>query len=146
MYCAVLSRFGHVWLSATCGLKSTGLFYPWDSPGKNTGVSCWPSSRGSSRPRDWTHISGVFCIAGRFFTHWATWEAQTHSMGLKLSDEWIKNVWAFSRVSYPLLSWVWMWAASLGLAVSLYPKSVQLAAHLLVTFGDEVVLRCDVSI
>jgi len=28
-----------------------------------------PFSRGSSRPRDWTHIS---CIAGRFFTIWAT--------------------------------------------------------------------------
>ena len=29
------------------------------------------SSRGSSRPRDWTHVS---CITGEFFTHWATWE------------------------------------------------------------------------
>ena len=28
-------------------------------------------SRGSSRPRDWTR---VFCIAGRHFTIWATWE------------------------------------------------------------------------
>ena len=26
------------------------------------------SSRGSSQPRDWTRISGVFCIAGGFFT------------------------------------------------------------------------------
>ena len=32
-----------------------------------------PSSRGSSRPRDWTHIS---CITGRFLTDWATKEAQ----------------------------------------------------------------------
>ena len=31
-----------------------------------------PSSRESSWPRDWSHVS---CIAGRFFTHWATWEA-----------------------------------------------------------------------
>ena len=29
-------------------------------------------SRGSSLPRDWTQVS---CIAGRFFTHWATKEA-----------------------------------------------------------------------
>ena len=29
------------------------------------------SSRGSSRPRDQTHVS---CIAGEFFTHRATWE------------------------------------------------------------------------
>ena len=27
-----------------------------DSPGKNTGVGCMPSSRGSSEPRDQTHI------------------------------------------------------------------------------------------
>ena len=35
---------------------------PWNSPGKNTGVSS----------RDWTQVS---CIAGRFFTVWATREA-----------------------------------------------------------------------
>ena len=28
-----------------------------------------PSSRGSSQPRDWTHVS---CITGGFFTRWAT--------------------------------------------------------------------------
>ena len=33
------------------------------------------SSRGSSRPRNQTHISGISCIAGGFFTHWITWEA-----------------------------------------------------------------------
>ena len=32
-----------------------------------------PSSRGSSQYRDQTCIS---CIAGRFFTNWATWKAQ----------------------------------------------------------------------
>jgi len=41
---------------------------------------CWsgwpmPSSRGSSQPRVQTCISCVTCIAGRFFTHWTTWEA-----------------------------------------------------------------------
>ena len=35
------------------------------------------SSRGSSWPRDRTPISSVSCIAGRFFTHWATWESPT---------------------------------------------------------------------
>ena len=34
-----------------------------------------PSSKGSSQPRDWTHISG---IAGGFFTVWATREAQEY--------------------------------------------------------------------
>ena len=31
-----------------------------------------PFSRGSSQARDQTHVS---CLAGEFFTHWATWEA-----------------------------------------------------------------------
>ena len=30
------------------------------------------SSRGSSQPRDWTHISLFCCVAGRFFTSWAS--------------------------------------------------------------------------
>ena len=35
-----------------------------------------PFSRGSSPCRDWTWESwSVFCIAGRFFNCWATWEA-----------------------------------------------------------------------
>ena len=32
----------------------------------------FPSSSGSFQPRDWTRVS---CIAGRFFTNWATSEA-----------------------------------------------------------------------
>ena len=50
-----------------CGLQPTRHFCPRDSPGKNTGVGCMSSSRGSSQPRDQTLISCVFCIAGRFF-------------------------------------------------------------------------------
>ena len=34
-----------------------------------------PSSRRSAQPTGWTHVSYVSCIAGRFFTHWATWKA-----------------------------------------------------------------------
>ena len=33
----------------------------------------FPFSKGSSQPRDWTQVT---CIAGRFFTSWATKEAQ----------------------------------------------------------------------
>ena len=32
-------------------------------------------SRESSQPRDWNCVSYVSCIAGRFFTNWATIEA-----------------------------------------------------------------------
>ena len=35
-------------------------------------------SKGSSQPRDWTRVSCVSCIAGGFFPHWATGEAQMH--------------------------------------------------------------------
>ena len=39
------------------GLQPARLLCPWDSPGKNTGVSCHASSKGSSRPRDRTKVS-----------------------------------------------------------------------------------------
>ena len=45
----------------------TRLLCTWYSPGKNTGVTCH-FLRGSSRPRDRTHVFWVSCIADRFFT------------------------------------------------------------------------------
>ena len=44
------------------------LLYPWDSPGKNTGVGCHFLLQGIFPSR-------VSCTAGRFFTKWATREA-----------------------------------------------------------------------
>ena len=41
----------------------------------------FPFSRGSSQPSDWTQVSR---IAGRFFTSWATREAQEHWSGLPI--------------------------------------------------------------
>ena len=35
-----------------------------------------PSSRGPSGPRDRTHVYYISCVAGKFFTTSATWEAQ----------------------------------------------------------------------
>ena len=51
-------------------------FHLSESPGKlkNTGVAAYPFSKGTSPPRDWTRVS---CIAGRFFTSWATQEAHS---------------------------------------------------------------------
>jgi len=37
-----------------------------------------PSSRGSSRPRDQTHICYVSCIGRQFLYHSAPWEAPSH--------------------------------------------------------------------
>ena len=57
-----------------------GLYSPWNSPCQNTGVGSLavPFSRGSSQPRDRTQVP---CIAGRFFTSWATKEAQEYWSG-----------------------------------------------------------------
>ena len=50
-------------------------YSPWNSLGQNSGVgSLFPFSRGSSQPRDQTQVS---CIAGGFFTSWATREARS---------------------------------------------------------------------
>ena len=56
-------------------LQPHGLYSPWNSPGQNTWVGTFPFSKWSSQPRDWTQVS---CIAGRFFTSWATSEAQEY--------------------------------------------------------------------
>ena len=50
-----------------------GLYSPWDSPGQDWVAFLF--SRGSSQLRDWTQVS---CIAGGFFTSWATRKAQEY--------------------------------------------------------------------
>ena len=57
-------------------LRPHGLYSPWNSPGQNTGAFLF--SRGFSQPRDRTQVSH---IAGRFFTNWATREAQEYWSG-----------------------------------------------------------------
>ena len=48
------------------------LYRPWSSPGQVLEWVAFPFSRGSSQPRNGTRVS---CIAGGFFTSWATREA-----------------------------------------------------------------------
>ena len=55
----------------------------------------FPLSRGSSRLRDWTQVS---CIAGGFFTSWASREAQA-----MYPSQWQTEVWILLSV-YPSLS------------------------------------------
>ena len=45
-----------------------------------------PFSRGSSWPRSWTHVS---CIAGRFFTIWASREAPPNNTNILISVKFI---------------------------------------------------------
>ena len=53
-------------------LRPHGLHSPRNSPNQNTGVGSLSFSRGSSQPRDQTQVS---CIAGGFFTSWASRKA-----------------------------------------------------------------------
>ena len=54
------------------------------------------SSRGSSQPRDRTQVS---CIAGRFFTVWATREAWVSALSGPLFQEPITLVWSSKFIS-----------------------------------------------
>ena len=52
----------------------------------------YPFSRGSSWPRNQT---GVSCIAGRFFTNWAT--SSLHDNAYKCCESWKKGDWIGSN-------------------------------------------------
>ena len=65
---SVVSDSATPWTAALQAPLSVGILQAW--------ILEWgaiPSSRGSSQPRDRIQVS---CIAGRFFTFWATREAQ----------------------------------------------------------------------
>ena len=69
--CAVLSR---VWLFLTSWtIARQTLLFMGILPARILQWVIMPFSRGSSQPRDGTQVS---CIAGRFFTDWATRETQ----------------------------------------------------------------------
>ena len=73
MHVCVLSRFSCVQLCVT--LRTIACRAPLSMGFSKAKILEWvttPSSRGSSQPRDQTHVS---CTAGRFFTLWATREA-----------------------------------------------------------------------
>ena len=71
----VLRHFSHVQLFVTpwtvaCQAPLSLGFFP-------TRILEWvamSSSRASSWPRDWTHVTYISCTAGRFFCYWATGE------------------------------------------------------------------------
>ena len=62
----------------------------------------FPFSRGSSQPRDWTQVSP----AGRFFTSWATKEANT-STWIQTPKSWLNWSWELSLVSPKKRPWCW---------------------------------------
>ena len=62
----------HVWLCSPMNCSPSGSSVHGDSPGKNTGVGCHFLLQGIFPLMDQIWVS---CIAGRFFTVWATREA-----------------------------------------------------------------------
>ena len=102
--CCVLSRFSHVWLFATLWTVahqaplSKGLSRQeyW------SGLPC-PPLEDLPNPRDRTGISSISCIAGGFFTHWATWVA------LWNIDSSFKNIWTQYHISTVLQFWKNKW-------------------------------------
>ena len=63
---------------------------PFETPGKHKSTErvAMPSSRGSSLWRTRTRVS---CIAGGFFTSWATREAYIQRCKILIHGEWCKN-------------------------------------------------------
>ena len=73
-----------------------GFFVHGDSQARILEWVAMPSSKGSSRPRDGTHVS---CLAGRFFYHWATWEGhQSLWSGVKGQSFLLLLVWKQRKV------------------------------------------------
>ena len=64
------------------------IYSPWNSPGQNSGAGSCSLSRTSSQPRDQTQVS---CIAGRFFTSWASREAFIKYNSIYLYSTYWKN-------------------------------------------------------
>ena len=59
-------------------LNCRQMLYHLSHPGKEVAIS---SSRGSSWPRNWTHVSCVSWIGWQILYHYITWEAPPRQMG-----------------------------------------------------------------
>ena len=54
------------------------FFFPWNFPGKNTGVGCCALLQGLFLTQGLNpHLLLLLALAGRFFTTTTTWEAQS---------------------------------------------------------------------
>ena len=101
------SSYGYV----GCSVMSDSLWPPWtvapqaplewgNFSGKNTGVGCHSLLQGIFQPGDWNRVS---CIAGVFFTDWATKEAQKFQYNEVLGPK--TKVWQMNVHFYIMLKW-----------------------------------------
>ena len=95
---------GKCWsLSHVNSLRAHGLLCPWHSPGKNTRVGCHSLLQGILSTQGWNLVS---CIAGRFFTIWATRDTPIVSIYLyNFKNNWMNTcviTWADRLLRKPL--------------------------------------------
>ena len=69
-YCCVLSHFSCVWLCNSMDCSPPGSSIPDSLPARILEWVAMASSRGSSSPRDQTHVSYVSCIGRWVLDHW----------------------------------------------------------------------------
>ena len=70
-----------------CGLWPTRLLCPWDSPGKDTGVSCHFLLQGSSWPRDPTFVSHKRILYAEPTEKSLKWDDSILAVGAELCRE-----------------------------------------------------------
>ena len=80
--------------------------------GKNTGVGCISSSRGSYQARGWTCVSFVSCSGRWILSHCATWEAHSYSRSFYLSSISFRGSYPRHHITFSICvfldsSWLW---------------------------------------
>ena len=104
------SHFSCVWLFETLWTVAARLLWPWDFPGKNTGVGCLSYSKGSSWPRGRTCVYGTLKM--REGLGWFTKKDLFYSL-LKIS-----SVQSLSHVRLFVTPWIAACQASLSITNS----------------------------
>ena len=79
-----------------------GLYSPWNSPGQNPGVGSLSFLQGIFPTRDRTQFS---CIAGGFFTSWATGKSKNTGMD---SLSFIQGIFPTQELNQCLLHCTWI--------------------------------------
>ena len=85
-----------------------------------------PSSRGSSQPRDWTHVSYVFCTGRWILYHWAIWEAHLSTFVLGCLETGPGSASGYHRR--------WLWSSSMRSAYGHKLTSLWFITHRLILF------------
>ena len=76
----------HVWLHDPMDCSPTGSTLHRILQARTLERVAISFSRGSSQPRDWTHVSCISCIVRCLLYHWATWEAPDWGIPLEHSQ------------------------------------------------------------